>query len=185
MNCSELVARFTDYVDGVAPPEDLGAMEEHLARCDSCRRYKTVVEHGAELLRSLPAPELREDFEPRLQHRLYHVLEEREHLGAPTSRTPALTVLGIAVLLTAVAWSPLLRTSAPVVELPPIVVDRAPQTFRIRPIAAQESALRLRAAPVLDQGLWDDTRLYEYSPLSRRYDRDLRARPVVGLAGDR
>jgi anti-sigma factor RsiW len=181
MNCSEFVAHFTDYVDGAAPPADVRAMEEHLGRCDSCRRYKTVVEHGAELLRSLPAPELREDFEPRLQHRLYHLREERLLPEAATSRTPALTVVGIALLLTAVAWSPLLRTSAPVVELPPIVVDRAPSTLRLFP-GAERSPLRLRAEPALDQGLWDDTRFYEYTPLSRRYEGDLRTRQV-GLDG--
>jgi len=159
-------------------------MEEHLGGCDSCRRYRTVVEHGAELLRSLPAPELREDFEPRLQHRLYHVQEERVLSEAASSRTPALTVVGIALFLAAVAWSPLLRTSAPVVELPPIVVDRAPSTSRLLPAAAERSPLRLRADPALDQGLWDDTRFYEYTPLSRRYDGDLLTRQV-GLDGGR
>jgi anti-sigma factor RsiW len=183
MNCSEFVGRFTDYVDGDAAPEDVGAMEEHLGGCESCRRYKTVVEHGAELLRSLPAPELREDFEPRLQHRLYHVLEERAVSEHATSRTPAFAVFGIAVLLTAVAWSPLLKGSAPVVQLEPIVVDRAPATPRVRPVGAQRRPLELRATPALDLGLWDDTRLYEYSPLSRRYD-DLRTRQV-GLAPGR
>jgi anti-sigma factor RsiW len=182
MNCSEFVARFTDYRDGAAPPEDVEAMEKHLGGCESCRRYKTVVEHGAALLRSLPAPELREDFEPRLQHRLYHVQEERSLSEHATSRTPAFAVFGIAVLLTAVAWSPLLRASAPVVQLEPIVVDRAPTAPRIRLVSTQRRPLELRAAPALDEGLWADTRLYEYSPLSRRYD-DLRLRQV-GLAPD-
>ena len=184
MTCSEFVARFTDYVDGAAPPADARAMEEHLATCGSCRRYKTVVEHGAQLLRSLPTPELREDFEPRLQHRLYHVQEELTLTTQPTSRTPALTVLGIAVLLTAVAWAPLLRTGAPVVELEPIVVNRAPTPPRVRPASLQPRPLQLRAEPALDNGLWDDTRLYEYSPLSRRYESDMRTRQV-GLAPDR
>ena len=182
MNCSEFVARFTDYVDGDAPPEDVGAMEEHLGGCESCRRYKTVVENGAALLRSLPAPELREDFEPRLQHRLYHVHEERSLSEHATSRTPAFAVFGIALLLTAVAWSPLLRGSAPVVQLEPIVVDRAPVAPRIRPVSTQRRPLQLRSEPALDEGLWDDTRFYEYTPLSRRYD-DLRPRQV-GLAPD-
>jgi hypothetical protein len=95
-----------------------------------------------------------------------------------------LTVFGIAILLTAVAWSPLLRGSAPVVHLDPIVVDRAPSTFRIRPVTNERRPLELRAVPALDGGLWDDTRLYEYSPLSRRYEADLRTRRV-GLAPDR
>jgi len=185
MDCSEFVARFTDYVDGTAPATDAAAMQAHLDGCESCRRYKTVVEHGAELLRSLPEPELREDFEPRLQHRLYHVLEERTLSEHATSRTPAFAVFGIAVLLTAVAWSPLLRGGAPVVQLDPIVVDRAPAPVpRIRPVSAPRRPLQVRLAPALDGGLFDDTRLYEYTPLSRRYEDDLRARQV-GLAPDR
>jgi anti-sigma factor RsiW len=184
MNCSEFVARFSDYVDGTAPPADAEAMEEHVGGCESCRRYKTVVEHGADLLRSLPAPELQEDFGPRLQHRLFHVQEERSFSEAATSRAPAFTIFGIAVLLTAVAWSPLLRGSAPVVQLDPIVVDRAPSMLRVRSVDMQRQPLELRASPALDQGLWDDTRLYEYSPLSRRYVDDLRA-SQVGLAPGR
>ena len=77
MNCSELIASFTDYIDGSAPSHEVRAMEEHLLGCDSCRRYKAVLEHGSTLLQSLPSEELREDFAPRLQHRLYHVQEER------------------------------------------------------------------------------------------------------------
>lgn len=185
MDCSDFVARFTDYVDGAVASPEAAAMQAHLEHCESCRRYKTVVEHGADLLRSLPAPELREDFEPRLQHRLYHVQEERALSEHATSRTPAFAVFGIAVLLTAVAWSPLLRGSAPVVQLEPIVVDRAPAPApRVRPVSAQRPPLQLRAGPELDGGLFEDTRLYEYTPLSRRYEDDLGARQV-GLAPDR
>lgn len=178
MNCSELIARFTDYLDGVASPEEIRAMEAHLADCASCRRYKAVLENGSSLLRSLPATELREDFAPRLQHRLFHVQEERSLSDRVTSGAPALTVLGIAVLLAAVAWAPTLRASAPVVELAPIVVDRAP-TRRPGVMISQPLGGRDRAG--LDADLWDDARLYEYSPLNRRY----RAEPQrVGFARD-
>lgn len=185
MDCSDFVARFTDYVDGTAAPAEAEALQAHLESCESCRRYKTVVEHGAALLRSLPVPELREDFEPRLQHRLYHVQEERSLPEHATSRTPALAVFGIAVLLTAVAWSPMLRGGAPVVQLDPIVVDRAPAAPpRARLATPNRRPLELRAASSLDAGLFEDTRLYEYTRLSRRYEDDLRARQV-GLAPDR
>lgn len=155
-------------------------MDEHLEGCDSCRRYKTVVEHGASVLRALPEPELREDFAPRLQHRLYHVRDERtpsEHVG---SRAPALTVLGIALVLTAVAWSPVLRGGEPVIELPPIVVDRAPVPLRVLPASTRGVP---SAVPDLDGRLWENTRLYEYSPLSRRYDDRPRPRQVGFGAG--
>jgi anti-sigma factor RsiW len=179
MTCSDFVARFTDYLDGSAPPEDVRAMSEHLDGCDSCRRYKTVIERGASVLRSLPEPELRDDFAPRLQHRLYHVQEERAPSEHVTSGAPALTVLGIAIMLTAAAWSPLLRGSDPVVELAPIVVSHAPTRLRVVPASTQA----VLPPPELDGRLWENTRLYEYSPLSRRYDDGPRPRQVGFDAG--
>ncbi len=175
MDCSDFVRRFTDYRDGSAPPDDVRAMNQHLAGCMSCRRYESVVDHGATVLRSLPQPELREDFEPRLRHRLYHVEDERFDQAA--SGAPALTVLGIALVLTAVAWAPVLRGADTVVRVEPIVVDRAPSAPvrsappTVRPVGSQ-------APSELDGDLWDDTRFYDYSALSRRYQNPPRNRPV-------
>ncbi|HET9948742.1 MAG TPA: zf-HC2 domain-containing protein [Longimicrobiales bacterium] len=187
MDCSIFVARVSDYVDRTAPYEDLQEMEKHLARCGSCRRYARVIERGAELVRSLPQPPLRDDFEPRLRHRLYHVQEERAFPEQVASRAPALTVLGIALLLTAIAWSPVLRGAAPVVQLDPIVVSRAPARETGGPLAWQEPLSLARAAApsagALDSELWADARLYEHSPLSRRY-RGTQARQV-GFAPSR
>ena len=131
MNCSEFLSRFTDYLDGSTPPEEGEAMEEHLQGCTACGRYRTVLENGAELLRSLPQPELREDFVPRLRHRIYNVDDERA-LNAHQSGAPALTVLGIAILLSALAWAPLLGGGTRDVLLEPIVVDRAPSDGSVR-----------------------------------------------------
>lgn len=153
-------------------------MEAHLAGCGSCRRYKTVLEHGASLLQSLPPAELREDFAPRLQHRLFHVQEERSLPDQVTSGAPALTVLGIAVLLTAVAWAPLLRASAPMVELEPIIVNRAPLRVSSPPVGLLQAPALRRDDADLDADLWNDTRLYEYSPLHRRYQGEAQTRQV-------
>jgi hypothetical protein len=127
-------------------------------------------------------PELRDDFVPLLHNRLYRAQDAAA--SAPTaSRTPAVAVLGVAVLLTAVAWSPLLRGTPPVVELAPIVVDRAPAPpSRVRAASSGERPLELWREPALDSGLWDDTRLYEYSALSRRYRSP--ATRQVGLVGN-
>lgn len=178
MNCSDFVARSSDYFDGSAPVEDIEAMEEHLRACVSCRRYKVVYEQGTSLLRSLPEPEIGEDFEPRLKHRLFHVDDRRALLDNSGSATPALTVLGLAVLLSAVAWSPLLRSDGPVVDLPPIVVDDV-RPESARPLGASFGAGFVSTAGWvsaagfggLERGLWDDARLYEYSRLSKRYPR--------------
>jgi len=178
MDCSELIARYTDYIDGVATPDDVRAIETHLAGCGSCRRYKTVLENGSTLLQSLPHVELEEDFGQRLQHRLYHVRDEHSLSDRVTSGAPALTVLGIAALLTAVAWAPLLRESAPMVHLAPIVVDRAPRRQPVSNTGGVRVPNRTPAEPDLDGDLWDDTRLYEYSPLRQRSQGDPQPRQV-------
>jgi len=183
MDCSELIGRFTDYLDGSAASEDLRAMEAHLAGCASCRRYKVVLEHGSSLLRALPEAELRDDFAPRLQHRLYHVHDDRTLSDHVASGTPALAVFGIAVLLAVAAWAPFIGGAAPVIELQPIVVDKAPTRV-------PRSSDRLMNAQggdsddaVLDRSLWDGARLYEYSQLNRG-SRGIPQPRQVGLAPD-
>jgi hypothetical protein len=177
MDCTTFVAHFTDYLDGALSHAEGRAMEDHLESCGSCLRYKNVVEHGRSVLQSLPVPELAEDFSSELQNRLFRFAEV-----APSddvaSRAPALAVLGIAVLLTVVAWAPLLIGGSPVVQLQPIVVDHAPAA--LRPIPA---TLAGQSGPSdgLDDGdsrLWEDMRLYEFSPLSRRYPETVRTRQV-------
>lgn len=185
MDCTTFVARFTDYLDGDLSPVDARAMEDHLGRCDSCQRYKNVVEHGRSVLVSLPVPELQEDFTFRLEHRLLHVADERGLPDEVASRAPAMAVLGVAVLLTVVAWSPLLIGGAPVVQLAPIVVDHAPVKLPPLPvIKVIDPTADPEAPPELDRNIWEDMRLYEYSPLSRRYQESARTRQV-GLGSGR
>jgi hypothetical protein len=90
-----------------------------------------------------------------------------------------MAVLGVAVLLTAVAWSPILMGGAPVVQLAPIVVDHAPvRTFPFPIRKAAVPSTGDERLPDLDRQIWEDMRLYEYSPLSRRYQESARARQV-------
>jgi anti-sigma factor RsiW len=170
MTCTEFVERFSDYHDGTATEAQGREIEDHMAGCRSCRRYRDVVARGAALLRSLPEPHVQEDFVPRLQHRLYHVDEEAALHRHTASGTNALAVLGVALVLTAVAWSPTFRQGAPVVELAPIVVNRPPVS-RVRPAAFSALSTARSAGAVRDSGLWDDahTLLFEYSRLARRY----------------
>jgi anti-sigma factor RsiW len=182
MDCTTFVSRFTDYLDGALTRQDSRAMEEHLAGCGSCLRYKNVVEQGRSVLLSIPGPELGDDFSSRLEHRLFRAADV-----APSddvaSRAPALAVLGIAVLLTVVAWAPLLLGGSPVVHLEPIVVDHAPRPApRIPTTLAGRPADSSRELGQVDSGIytriWEDLLLYEYSPLSRRYQETARARQV-------
>jgi anti-sigma factor RsiW len=177
MNCSDLLVRFTDYLDGTASEEEVVEFERHLDGCASCVRYGAVLERGGELLRSLPEPELREDFRPRLQHRMFHVDDERVLGAHAASGAPALTVLGIALLLTAVAWSPTVFAGRPAVQLEPIVVDRAPTRSPFRPVSVTPpGTLSSKTPGNLAEGLWANTLLYDYSLLSQRYEKRARAR---------
>lgn len=167
MTCTEFVAGFSDFYDGTATDEFVAAAEEHLAGCRSCRRYRHVVHSGARLLRALPGVELREDFHPRLRHTLFHVDDGALLRRHTSSGTTVLVVAGIATFLSALAWSPTLKPSAPVVELAPIVVS-APAAVR----AATNRFESYRGVAARTQrGLWEDAhRLFiEYSALSRRY----------------
>lgn len=175
MTCSEFVECFSEVIDGIASPEVMREAEEHLASCTLCRRYREVLERGADLLRSLPAPEVRDDFVPRLQHRIYHVDQDEALRRHASSGATALAVLGMAVLFAVVAWAPVLRRGAPVVELPPIVVNRPPPAARARAMASFTAFAANSRAPVpqpLAAGLWGDARtlLFEYSRLARRYE---------------
>lgn len=171
MTCSEFVERFTEFFDGEGPEEFRADAEAHVESCSRCRRYHEVMVQGSAILRSLPEAEVSEDFKPRLQHRLYHVDDEAV-LGAHTaSGATVLTVLGMSMLLTALAWSPALRPTAPVVELPPIVVSEPP--LRLRPVNALPLGAAILRPAWARRGtdLWDDAQalLYEYSPLQQRY----------------
>lgn len=172
MTCSEFVEGFSEYYDGTAPDAFVEEAEAHLAECETCSRYRHVMARGAELLRSLPTPEVNEDFAPRLQHRLYHVDEDAALRAQTSSGTTAFAVAGMAVLLTAAAWSPALRATAPTVELAPIVVSRPPSPMRLR--ASRMYSARISASPTaatLERDLWEDAPglLFHHSPLYQRY----------------
>jgi anti-sigma factor RsiW len=169
MTCTEFVEGFSGYYDGTAPEAFIAEAEDHLSACSSCRRYRHVMARGAELLRSLPEPEVVEDFAPRLQHRLYHVDEEGS-LRSTSSGTTALAVIGMALLVGAAAWSPAFRASVPTVELEPIVVSNPPArasmgSFSPFPVRFGQEP------PVTNAGLWDDASvlLFQHSRLYQRY----------------
>jgi anti-sigma factor RsiW len=173
MTCSDFVTRLSEYIDGVAGQEALCEVEEHLSGCPSCRRYCEVVQRGAELLRTLPGPEVPEDFEPRLQHRIYHVDAESVLGGPASSAVPGLTVVAMALVLTAAAWAPTIRASAPEVELPAIEVSRPPMPLRYRSAPAYPFNAGVRSgsgggSSVRPASLWDDapSLLFENSVLS-------------------
>jgi hypothetical protein len=173
MSCSDFIDRFSEYFDRVGDERFIEDAEAHLASCPSCRRYLEVIERGRELIRSLPSARVAGDFYPRLKHRLFHV-DDRDSLsrGSAGSATTGVTILGMAVLLTLVAWAPLMRGDEQEVEKNP--------TLTTRPT---NGALGLRPPPVsfsvntgwshagrMPRDLWEaEHLLWEYSSLHDSY----------------
>ena len=155
-----------------------------MAACGKCARYQEVVSRSVALLHAMPRAELAESFRPRLQHRLFH-LDDGGAVGRPGrgSATPAVTVLGMAILLTVIAWSPTIASGVPEVELPAIVVSGPPlldplvgplvdplidpDAAGLMPVSSGVPA----SSDLFPGGLWSDAKslLYEYSPMSERY----------------
>ncbi len=176
MDCSEFLSRFSEFYDARQGAPVRQEAEAHMAACGKCARYQEVVSRSVALLHAMPRAELAESFRPRLQHRLFH-LDDGGAVGRPGrgSATPAVTVLGMAILLTAIAWSPTIGSGVPEVELPAIVVSGPPMldplfdpdAAGLMPVSSGVPA----SSDLFPGGLWSDAKslLYEYSPMSERY----------------
>ena len=73
MVCKEFLEGHSEYRDGLLAAAEKARFEAHMEACGSCRRYDAVVARGIDMLRALPNVETSPDFQPRLQHRLFHV----------------------------------------------------------------------------------------------------------------
>ncbi len=170
MDCSEFLSRFSEFIDAPAECTFRREAEDHLEECDKCARYKSVVDRGVRMLQSMPRAEVPESFRPRLQHRLYHLDDALVVSRASGSAVSVTTALGMAVLLTVIAWAPKAMQRTPEVQLPAIVVSGPPRGDPLlltdpRGFQPPSSALNLTG------GLWSDPNslLYEYSPMRERY----------------
>ncbi|MEQ9400686.1 MAG: zf-HC2 domain-containing protein [Longimicrobiales bacterium] len=183
MTCRQFFAAFSDYHDGTATEAEAAAVEAHLDACPACRQYERVVEEGVAVLRAEDDLEVPDDFQARLRHRILLAEEEEALLSDASSGATALSVLGIALILTAVVWSPLLRPGVPQVELSPLVVSTPPAPMRFRAtMAFPDEPDAGRSLPsARSAGLFDDAHdlLFRYSRLSQRY----RERTLVRQVG--
>lgn len=178
MDCSEFIARFSEYYDRRTQDDAAGPMEAHLETCDSCRRYHRVVSQAGQLLRSLPRPSVSADFRPRLQHRIYHVEDERVLPSSSGSGVTATTALAMAVLVAFAAWTPAMRSGASEPAQDPELaasLDGTPAPTGPDPAELFQPTSVLQVRHAQDGGLWTQTHthslLYEYSLLSRERPR--------------
>lgn len=128
MTCEQFLARYSEFVDNRMALPDAARMRRHARECESCAGYHRVVSEGRDLLDDLERVEPSPDFRERLEHRLAGT----RAAAIPAARRAApgaLATLSIAALIAAIAWSPLLRDEAPLVELPAMAA-RAPAATR-------------------------------------------------------
>ncbi len=172
MNCQEFLERYSEFRDIDEADTEPDSFEAHLDSCPACRRYHEVVERGVELARSFSGPPIREDFEDRLRHHIYHadlVAHTRRRDGS--SPLIAVALAAAAILAGVGAWGPISTiTTAPTVDLPGISAS-APQVRTIlEPQPVQQSPERSPAF-LNHSNLWSEsnTLLYEHSNLYHRY----------------
>lgn len=59
--CRELVELLTDYLEGALTPDEVAAVERHLALCDGCQVYLDQLRLTIDALGSVPVETLSDD----------------------------------------------------------------------------------------------------------------------------
>jgi anti-sigma factor RsiW len=59
--CIELVELLTDYLEGALPPDEVAAVEAHLAVCAACRRYLDQMRATIAALGTVPVESLSDE----------------------------------------------------------------------------------------------------------------------------
>lgn len=70
MNCKQIEALLSPYLDGMVESEDQSLIEEHLRQCPACREELQQLQALQVLLRSLPELEMPETFSLDLRNKL-------------------------------------------------------------------------------------------------------------------
>jgi anti-sigma factor RsiW len=101
-SCGWFRERHGDYLDGLLPASERAQMQGHLEECVACARYDRVLRRGLQLARQVPELRPADDFELRLQHRIFHE-QDGNALG---QQRPLASVAALAGVIALIAWSP-------------------------------------------------------------------------------
>lgn len=172
MNCLECQELLQRRLDGETGPGPL-ALEQHLAKCQSCRHTHAAGLLLLEGLKALPpVPRLPADFAQRMTR---NVLRDRQHRQARMRRRVWLTVgLAASILLTVWAgsvWLPRRHEPAPLVD-----GHKTPPTAQPPQHGAAEGKPKSNDSDLPSKKQGD-----EPAPLARTMD-EARSNVVAGLA---
>jgi hypothetical protein len=112
VNCERFLNEYSSFRDGELPLWDAAAFRAHLDECASCAHYDRVIDRGVELLLDLPSLEVSDDFNARLQHRIWHEELDRLQNGRRSRVVRFTGVVGLAAAAAGVAIGLQLRPSA-------------------------------------------------------------------------
>lgn len=96
MNCQQLSERLNEYLDGVLDDAARAELEEHLGRCEACRRTANAMREAWAALDHWEAPDASPDFRERFWERM-----ERTERVRRMRRRRILVLSPIAVAVTA------------------------------------------------------------------------------------
>ena len=119
MTCSEFLARYSDFRDGlIGAPREARRFARHVATCAACRRYHTALQHGLDALQTEVQEAPDADFRQRLARRL---AVERAQAGRPAipSRPALAAALLIAAAIGLLAWESV-RQHPAIASVPPL-----------------------------------------------------------------
>lgn len=173
MNCADLLERYSEFFDAPSGAPETGEFLAHLSVCEKCARYHGVVSRGVEMLRAFPPQPVPDSFGARLSHRILHIRDERTLPRRASVVGPAgVTAFGVAIILAAAAWVPLLTNSLPEVTIEPIIVS-GPPNVAASPDRFDPFQPLSNPTFQVSQELWDNPNalLYRFSPISTKYER--------------
>ena len=155
-DCDRFLQEYSDYRDGALSADQEVDFREHVVACPCCARYDRVLRAGSELLAGLPSEQPRDDFMPRLKHRLYNVDEGLTEMPAHQFAGGAALVGMAAVGLLALFWLPFAATVPVEMQLDPVaayvpaaVEGDVPNLFRQGPFV--DASIR-EGAEILEAG---------------------------------
>lgn len=105
LSCSECLARYSEFMDGVMDAGKAEAWRAHLAGCPDCARYDRVLRRGLKLLTTQSSVAPSDDFFLQLQHRL---TTEDDRMGMRPLTSMATASLAVAAMLALAAWIPVM-----------------------------------------------------------------------------
>lgn len=169
MDCTDFLVRYSDYDDSLIPPSEAELFRAHMAECGDCARYDRVLRKGRMLARQIQVPEPSEEFQRRLQLRLWGEASHSADRGRRSSRLAAGLAAVTVLAATAAGLSLMEGASAERFAAAPALEPEAVASAPARSAGVYQGAVLL-AAGTSSPRPWtaqrvDHTVTGSYSPL--------------------